>query len=117
MTVSTHTVSIVRGIQDYNRPRVEGAIRELVGRLDPSFEEIVRPGDRVLLKPNLIRESHTHRPNEWEQIMTHAEVTRAVARIVASALEGRGTILIADAPQSDSDFALIRRRAGLDIIL
>jgi uncharacterized protein (DUF362 family) len=77
------------------------------------WADLVQPGERVLLKPNFIRESHARRPGEWEQIITHGTVIAAVARAVAQALAGRGTITIADAPQTDSDFAKISERAGL----
>jgi len=75
--------------------------------------ELIRPGSSVLLKPNMIRESHLQRPQEWEQIITHGSVVRAVADYVAIALAGRGRIQIADAPQTDSDFQLIAARMGL----
>ncbi len=78
--------------------------------------ELVRPGATVLLKPNMIRESHINRPAEWEQIITHGSVVRAVLDYVAIALAGRGRVLIADAPQTDSDFELIAARMGLEEI-
>lgn len=75
--------------------------------------EIVRPGDLVLLKPNLVRESREGRPGEWEQILTSASVVRAALDYVVIALSGRGRIVIADSPQTDSDFELIAERTGL----
>ncbi len=81
--------------------------------LGVSWKDFVRPGDRVVLKPNFIRESHTQRPGEWEQIITHGTVIAAVALEVAAALDGRGTITIADAPQTDSDFQKISERVQL----
>jgi uncharacterized protein (DUF362 family) len=84
-----------------------------VTRLAIGWRELIQPGQRVLLKPNFIRESHTQRPDEWEQIITHGTVIAAVAEQVASALDGSGTITIADAPQTDSDFDKICERAEL----
>jgi uncharacterized protein (DUF362 family) len=78
--------------------------------------ELIRPGMTVLLKPNMIRESHLERPAEWEQIITHGAVVRAVLDYVAIALGGRGRMLIADAPQTDSDFEAIAARMGLEAI-
>jgi uncharacterized protein (DUF362 family) len=78
-----------------------------------TWEELARPGDRVLLKPNMIRESHSLRPREWDQIVTHGSIIAAVARRVAAAMRGRGTITIADGPQTDSDFDLIQERTGV----
>jgi uncharacterized protein (DUF362 family) len=73
----------------------------------------MQPGDHVVLKPNLIRESHSERPDEWEQVITHPSIIRAVLDYVLTALEGRGRVTIADGPQTDSDFEEICRRTGL----
>jgi uncharacterized protein (DUF362 family) len=85
----------------------------LVHALGLRYGDLVRPGNHVLLKPNFIRESHTNRPDEWEQIITHGSVISAIAEQVAEALAGRGTITIADAPQTDSDFDQICQRAQI----
>jgi len=77
------------------------------------LSQLIQPGDRVLLKPNLIRASHAHRTDEWEQILTHGSVIRAALDYVFLALGGRGSIVIADGPQTDSDFAAIVARLGL----
>jgi len=79
--------------------------------------ELIRPGAFVLLKPNMIRESHLGRPGEWEQIITHGSVVRAVLDYVVIALGGSGRVLIADAPQTDSHFEAIAERMGLPGIL
>jgi len=73
----------------------------------------VDPGDTVALKPNLIRESHASR-DEWEQVITHGSIIRAVLDFVFIALHGRGRVIVADGPQTDSDFEAVRRRTGLD---
>jgi hypothetical protein len=74
---------------------------------------LIKPGDRVLLKPNLIRQGHATRPNEWEQVITHGALIQAVADMVAEALQGKGKVIIADGPQTDSDFDEICKRLGL----
>lgn len=106
-------VSVVRQEASYDPSLVRRGIITAVGQLGLSWGDIVRPGDRVLLKPNFIRESHTERPDEWEQIITHGAVIGAVAKEVAGALQGSGTITIADAPQTDSNFQLICERTSL----
>jgi uncharacterized protein (DUF362 family) len=78
----------------------------------------IRPGDRVVLKPNWIKE-HDERhpaPGNWEHVITNPTVIAAVARWAARQLEGRGAIIICDAPQTDSSFATIRRYCGLDTL-
>jgi uncharacterized protein (DUF362 family) len=79
--------------------------------------ELIQPGMTVLLKPNLIRESHALRPQEWEQVVTHGSVIRAVLDYVHIALRGRGRVIIADGPQTDSDFAALARKNGLDEVV
>lgn len=79
--------------------------------------ELIEPGDHVLLKPNLIRESHSLRNDEWEQVITHPSIIRAVLDYVFIALKGKGKVTIADGPQTDSDFDEIVQRTGLDKIV
>lgn len=75
---------------------------------------LVQPGDRVLLKPNLIKETHPHHPDGWKWMLTHGAIIRAVADYVVKALDGRGEIIVADAPQTDSSFAAVVRVLQLD---
>jgi uncharacterized protein (DUF362 family) len=77
---------------------------------------IVRPGDAVFLKPNMIAHRHRLR-DEWDYVITHGSVIRAVADYVCLALGGRGRIMIGDAPQSDSDWNGLVGRMGLDSLV
>lgn len=78
--------------------------------------EIIRPGDKVVVKPNLISHSHRHLREEWEQVITHGSLIRAVVDYALIALEGRGEICIADGPQLDADWDEIMRRTGISQI-
>jgi uncharacterized protein (DUF362 family) len=77
---------------------------------------LIRPGETVLLKPNLVKESHPRDPAGWRYVLTHGSVIRAVADYVWKALDGQGKIILADAPQTDSSFSEIVRVLGLDAI-
>lgn len=114
-SASQNVVSVFRG--DPNYDDVDSAIRKVLEGLGFNgrcpLGTLIQPGDCVVLKPNLIREAHLTRPNEWEQVITHGKVIRGVARLVADALQGRGKIIIADGPQTDSDFDEICRRTDL----
>jgi len=71
-------VALVR-CQDYERERVLEAAREafaLIGGLG----RVVRPGQRVLIKPNLLSATPPERA-----VTTHPEVVRAVVRLVREA--------------------------------
>lgn len=75
--------------------------------------ELIKSGDTVLLKPNMVKESHLSKPDEYEYVITHGAVIRAVCDFVVLALQGRGKVLFADAPETDADFDLICERNGL----
>ncbi len=102
-------VSLVR-CEDYDRQHVEttlGACLEALGGMG----RYVHPGDRVLIKPNLLRGS---RPDS--AIVTHPEVVRAAVRLVQAA---GGIVTIMDSPGGPSNENLMRRAyhlAGWDAV-
>jgi uncharacterized protein (DUF362 family) len=108
-------VGAYRGEPEYadSERLIRGALEAIGLRGDSPLSGFIQPGDRVLLKPNLIREGHTTRPSEWEQVITHGAVIDAIARLAARALQGHGSIVIADGPQTDSDFDAICGRTNL----
>ena len=75
--------------------------------------ELIRPGETVLLKPNLVKESHPRDPEGWCYVLTHGSVVRAVADYVFTAVGQHGKVVIADAPQTDSSFSRIAEMLGL----
>ncbi len=79
--------------------------------------DVVHPGDLVVVKPNWVKESHLLKPQAWEEVITHPAIIRAVVDYVLIALRGRGRVVIADGPQTDSSFAAIARISGLDALL
>lgn len=78
--------------------------------------DFIRPGESVLLKPNLVKESHPRDPRGWQYVLTHGSIIRAVADYAWLALGGRGRVVLADAPQTDSSFARIVDVLGLEAI-
>jgi uncharacterized protein (DUF362 family) len=77
---------------------------------------LVNPGETVLLKPNLVVETHPRDPEGWRYVLTQGSVIRAVADYIALALEGRGRLILADAPVTDASFTTITKLLGLDSI-
>lgn len=74
--------------------------------------EIIKPGDFVVIKPNFV--SDTHRAGgELYSVITHPAVIRAVCDYVVIALQNCGRIVIADAPQADTDFEHLVHIIGL----
>lgn len=95
-----------------------GFDRDRAGRPDWNpLAHIVTPGDRVVIKPNLV--THEVRAScevasHIYAIITHPSVVRAVADYVAIALRGRGEIVIADNPSIDADFGRVLAVTRLD---
>ncbi len=108
-------VHAAKGAATYETGPTEQAVREALAGLDLPLD-FVRPGDRVVLKPNWIRqydERHPE-PNRWEHVITHPVVIEAVARWAAEKLKGQGAVTVCDAPQTDSSFDRIRAYCRLD---
>jgi len=99
-------VSIVRCV-DYDRERIMSAVRQAVDLLG-GMRSFIRPGERVLIKPNLLK---ANRPEE--AVTTHPEVVRAAIRLVH---EADGTTVVGDSP-GFGDFRKVCEKAGLmDVI-
>jgi uncharacterized protein (DUF362 family) len=75
--------------------------------------EIVRPGMKVLIKPNLVTHQHPAGDEAVLSAVVHGSVLRPVIDYVRRALDGRGSILIADNPMESSDFGRIMERTGI----
>ena len=74
--------------------------------------EIVKPGMRVLVKPNIVLHEHP-KGGDYSCLVTHASVTRAVLDYLLIALKGEGAIVIGDSPLQGTDFDEAVRRTGL----
>lgn len=77
---------------------------------------IVRPGDRVVIKPNLVRHFHGGGLDVLS-LVTHGSVLRAVLDYAVLALEGRGRITVGDSPLQYSDFSRALGLAGADKVI
>ena len=109
-------VSAQHGVDRYDDLE---AVRALVDEAIKTLnlpDEYVRPGDRVVLKPNWVKEHDERHPGpaQWEHVVTHPAVIEAVIRWVAGRLNGDGSIVVCDAPQTDSSFSTLSAYCGLD---
>jgi uncharacterized protein (DUF362 family) len=109
-------VATCSGPADYSdRAAVDRLVREALATL-PGGSLLIEPGDRVVLKPNWIKE-HDERfpgPDRWQHIVTHPTVIEATALWAAEQLRGSGSVVICDAPQTDSSFVTLRQYCQLD---
>lgn len=81
-------VSIIR-CPDYEKNNVFSAVKKAVDLIG-GIDKFVKSGQKVLLKPNLLRAAHPE-----EAVTTHPEVIRAVIRLV----KGKSTdIYVGDSP-------------------
>lgn len=79
------------------------------------FGEFIRPGQKVLLKPNFVKHK-PERGGDQSALVTSGSVIRAALDYVFIALRGEGEIVIGDAPIQSADFEEIVRLTGLDKI-
>lgn len=100
-------VSLVR-CGEYDSEQVELAVRQAVDLLG-GMGRFVQPGQRVLVKPNLLLAS-----DPVKAIVTHPTVVRAVVRLVQ---EAGGQVLIGDnpvvAPLTAHRWQIVYERTGL----
>jgi uncharacterized protein (DUF362 family) len=78
--------------------------------------EIIKKGDTVLLKPNLVRHENHILQNGIECLITHPSLVRAVADYVLIALDGTGKLIIGDAPVQGCNFELLLEKSGYNSI-
>ena len=114
MSTPSVQVSIVK-CKDYEQNLVYQKVKEAVDLLG-GMEDFVAPGQKVLLKPNLVG----GRPLD-KCVTTHPSVVRAVA---ISVIEAGATPLIGDSPQMGSvekvankcGIGDVARELGVDIV-
>jgi len=97
-----------------NTNTVYSAVRDLLSHLDLDkgnygtahwnpFKELIQPGNTVVIKPNLVLDTHVDGEDIYS-IITHPSVLRAIVDYCAIALNGKGRIIIADNPLGHCDF-------------
>jgi uncharacterized protein (DUF362 family) len=76
----------------------------------------IRPGNKVLIKPNLVRHYH-ETSSSLESLVTHSSIIRVIVDFVIIAIKGDGIITIGDAPLQSCDFEKLIRNINLDKIM
>jgi len=78
--------------------------------------DIVKPGDRVVVKPNLVRHFHGDGLTT-ESLITHGSILRVVLDYVVVALRGQGKLTVGDSPLQYADFPTCLRLSGTEAVL
>lgn len=81
------------------------------GKWNP-LGEYIRPGMRVLIKPNLVMHDNPS-GSGTDCLYTHPSVIAAVIDYVVIALGGEGSIIVADAPMQSCNFEELVKQSGL----
>jgi len=82
---------------------------------DP-FGSFIRPGNKVVIKPNWVREKNPVNP-DISGLITHPSLVRAVIDYCIIALKGKGEIIIGDAPIQSADFEIIKSKLQLNELI
>jgi uncharacterized protein (DUF362 family) len=105
----------ISNCEGYGARAVEAALDDLMCKLGYSFQDFVKPGMTVFIKPNWVasrwRESAPHIDTLYS-VITHPAVIEAVADKAAAALGGHGRIIIGDNPSIDADFEELMQFTG-----
>ena len=77
---------------------------------------LIRPGDRVVLKPNAVRHNNLGENEgltDTDSLVTHGSIIRAVLDYTGKALKGRGKVIIGDCPLQGADWEKLLKLLGL----
>ena len=80
--------------------------------------DIIKPGDVVALKPNLVIHKHLRNPEfGLNALITHPSITRVVADYCMIALRGVGSLIIGDAPVQSCNWDKLIEASGYNTLL
>ena len=80
------------------------------------LQKYIGKGQRALIKPNWVLHANP-RDGSVESLITHTSVIRAVLDYIVLAMEGFGTVDIADAPLQGCEFSELLRRANMEALI
>ena len=81
------------------------------------LSEFVKPGNNVLLKPNLVMHKNQNKLGGELCLYTQPSVVAAVIDYVIIALKGKGKIIVGDAPMQECDFDYLLKDSGYSLLI
>lgn len=99
---------------------VYDAVRNILLSLTQNQENplggFVKKGDKVLIKPNLVRGHHPKGDEYVLSMVTNAAVVRPVIDYILMAAEGDVDITIGDVPLQDADWKHVTKKSGMEAL-
>lgn len=83
---------------------------------DNPFGRWLRPGGSALIKPNWVRDFNPI-GHDLDSLVSHASIIKYLIGFIARALDGKGTIVIGDAPLQNCDFSNLLDRTGVHRVI
>ena len=80
------------------------------------FAGLISRGQRALIKPNWVLHAN-HLDGSIESLVTHSSIIRVLVDYLVLALDGHGSIEVADAPLQGCDFDLLLERTMIEELL
>ena len=81
------------------------------------FRELIKPGDMVVLKPNMVMHKNKDKQYSTDCLITHGSIIRTILDYAYIALKENGRIIIADAPLQVCDFSKVILENGTKSIV
>ncbi len=78
--------------------------------------DIIKPGNKVVVKPNLVMDFNPS-GDGTDCLYTHPSVVAAIVDYIFIALQGRGQIIIGDAPMQECNFIKLIKQSGYDELI
>jgi len=95
--MNSSSIVYVSKIESYDSDNINKSIPE-------HLFDIIYPGDKVVIKPNWVLESHSDKTEEWEYVITHPKLLDVVIQIVIAKLMNSGSIILTDGPELNANF-------------
>lgn len=80
------------------------------------MKDYVKPGDRVLIKPNMVLHFNTY-CGRTDCLYTHPSLVAVIIHFVVIALNGTGSIVVGDAPLQECVFDELVKQSGYDLVI
>ncbi len=80
------------------------------------FGSLIQPGQTVVIKPNWVRDSNPLGYNT-DSLITHSSLVYYVIRLLGTAMQGTGTVVIGDAPLQNCNWELLQKETRIQEVL